>query len=366
MSAAPGSSPLLARLIERIRRFGPISIAEYMATALGDPEHGYYRTRDPLGAAGDFVTAPEISQMFGELVGLWAAVVWQQMGSPGGLRLVELGPGRGTLMTDLLRAARSVPGFRESLAVHLVETSETLRSLQKARLGEDCLIWHESLAEVPDGPVIVIANEFFDALPVRQFQRAQSGWHERLVDVDEDGHGLRLVLSPAPLPGLPAATDGEGPPGTVREVSPGAIALDREIARRIEAGGAALIVDYGPASGGVGETLQAVRCHAHAPVLEAPGDADLTAHVDFRALCRAAVDAGARAHGPISQATWLGRLGIEARAAVLKREATPEQAAAVDAACRRLIGSDEMGTLFKVLALTGPDLPAPPGFEEDD
>ncbi|MBI4183363.1 MAG: SAM-dependent methyltransferase [Proteobacteria bacterium] len=361
-----GTSPLRARLVRRIRRFGPLSVAEYMAVALHDPEQGYYATRDPLGAAGDFVTAPEVSQMFGELIGLWSAVVWQAMGSPDPVLLVELGPGRGTLMADALRAAARAPGFRAAIRVHLVEASARLKAAQATTLAGAGPRWHASLAEVPEGPSILIANEFFDALPLRQFERAEAGWHERLVGLDARAR-LGFVREARPFPGLPPGLADDRPPGAVVEVSAAALALAAAIAgRTARVGGAALILDYGAEPPAPGGTLQAVRRHRPVDVLDAPGEADITAHVDFAALARTAEAAGARAFGPLAQGTWLRRLGIETRAEALRGAASgAEQRAAIDSALRRLIAPEEMGTLFKALAVAHPGLGIPPGFEED-
>ncbi|NNM73516.1 class I SAM-dependent methyltransferase [Enterovirga sp. DB1703] len=333
-----------------------------MALALGHPRLGYYVTRDPLGAAGDFTTAPEISQMFGELIGLWAAETWSLLGRPAPLRLVELGPGRGTLMSDALRAAGVLPGFREALTVHLVETSPALREAQARTLQPAgvAVTWHLQLAEVPPGPAIVIANEFFDALPIRQFVRARTGWHERMVGLGPDG-ALSFGLAPDPDPRLAAP----GQPGDVLEVGEAGLAIAAEIGARLaRGGGAALVIDYGHHRSGPGETLQSVRHHAFADPLAEPGEADLTAHVDFEALARAAARAGASVHGPESQGDFLRALGIEARAERLRRGASAEQAAEIGAALRRLTGPgpDGMGDLFKAVAFAQPGVTQLPGF----
>jgi SAM-dependent MidA family methyltransferase len=356
---------LLDELRQLIAVEGPIPLARYMGLCLGHPVHGYYTTRDPFGARGDFTTAPEISQMFGELVGLWAAEAWRLMGAPAQLRLVELGPGRGTLMADLLRAVRIVPGFAQALSVHLVETSPVLRARQQERLAGSVPVafpvsWHERFADVPAGPAVVIANEFFDALPIAQFVRTDRGWHERLVGLDADGR-LAFGLAPEPRAELPA----RGGPGDVLEWPAPAAELVTEIARRLAAeGGAALIVDYGYAGPAFGDTLQAVKNHAFVDPLAEPGEADLTAHVDFARLADAAGSAGAAAHGPVPQGDFLRALGIAARAAALQARASPAQAADIAGALERLTGSgpDQMGTLFKALALSHPHLTSLPGF----
>ncbi|MDP2621630.1 MAG: SAM-dependent methyltransferase [Hyphomicrobiales bacterium] len=357
------SAPLLVEIRRRIEQAGPMSMADYMELALGDPAHGYYPTRDPFGGKGDFITAPEISQMFGEIVGIWTAHMWGALGRPAPFAFIELGPGRGTLMADMLRAGSLAPGFAEAARVHLVETSPALRCRQRAALREaDVPVsWHQSFAEVPPGPMILVANEFFDALPVHQYARAQDGWRERVVGLDPAGH---LSLQTAETRSI-LAEFGQAEPGTVVEISPQRAAFSAEIGARLaQSGGAALIIDYGYSGPAPGDTFQAVKGHAYADPLENPGEADLTAHVDFAALCGAARAAGARSYGPITQAAFLTALGIAVRADKLK-VARPDQAAKIDAALARLIGPDEMGTLFKVAALTGPAGPPPPPFAGD-
>jgi len=367
-----GMTELGERIAARIARLGPISLAEYMAEALTRPAGGYYMAGDPFGAAGDFVTAPEISQMFGELLGLWCADTWQRLGAPEPVLLVELGPGRGTLLADALRAARGVPGFPKALHPHLVEASPALAARQRialapheATLGREPR-WHASLGEVPEGPLLLIANEFFDALPVRQFERRPEGWCERRVALAEDG--ATLVLAPGPPSPAVAALvpvplrDSEV--GSVVEVSSAAASTAAEIGRRLAAeGGVALIVDYGHDRPRCGATLQALSRHARRDILEAPGSADLTAHVDFSALAEAAESAGASAHGPVPQSGFLEALGIRQRAAALAARADARQAAEIDAALARLTDPAGMGGLFRVLALTAPGLGVPAGFE---
>jgi SAM-dependent MidA family methyltransferase len=361
-------TPLEAEIRRLIAIDGPIPIARYMAMCLTHPEYGYYATRDPIGARGDFVTAPEISQMLGELIGLWAAAVWNSMGSPRDLRLVELGPGRGTLMCDALRAVTVVPAFRTAIEVHLVEKSSLLRRCQNealAGLGVP-LAWHDDLSAVPEGPLIVIANEFFDALPVHQAVKAPDGWHERVIGIDAEDR-LAFGLNPAPVRGLDALL-----PPRVRAAGVGAVHEWRsedtvsELAKRFaSAGGAALIVDYGYTESDIGETLQGMRGHDYADPLEDPGEVDLTAHVDFAALARAAARGGARAEGPVGQGTFLRRLGIAERAAALTGRATARQANAIESALARLTatGPTGMGELFKVLAIASKHLPPLPGFD---
>ncbi|MDH3228764.1 MAG: SAM-dependent methyltransferase [Alphaproteobacteria bacterium] len=357
---------LVDLLRRRIASTGPLTTADFMAEALGHADHGYYMTRDPLGVAGDFITAPEISQMFGELIGLWCAEIWRSNLAPRPARLVELGPGRGTLMVDALRAARMMPGFAEALTVRLVETSPPLQAMQQRALAGCGVEWHRSLAEVPDGPLLLVANEFFDALPVRQFALTQEGWRERMVALDAAGERLRFTLAserPAADTVIPREIRAVARPGDIAETCPAGLLLAADIGRRIARhGGAALIIDYGHAVSAPGETLQAVRAHQRCDPLDAPGEADITAHVDFAALSRAAASAGAVAHGPVPQGHFLSRLGIAERAERLRRSATPGQARDVEAACHRLIADEEMGTLFKALAITPPVTPAPPGF----
>ena len=353
---------LAAEIRERIRRDGPLSVATYMELCLNHPTHGYYRRGRPIGAAGDFITAPEVSQMLGELVGLWCAAVWQSMGRPRPLRLVELGPGRGTLLADALRAAETVPVFRGAIDLHLVESSEALRAEQAARLSPARPTWHESFETVPAGPVLVVANEFFDALPIRQFERIGDGWRERMVALAPSSKALRFATTGTAT--AEVACPEAAPAGSIVEQAPARDALAAALGARIAAeGGAALIVDYGHDWPGIGDTLQAVRRHCRHGVLDDPGDADLTAHVDFSALAAAARQAGAAAFGPVPQGVFLRALGIEERAARLRQDASAAQRENIDSALRRLVGADEMGMLFKALAIAHPALGAPPGFE---
>jgi SAM-dependent MidA family methyltransferase len=346
---------------------GPMPVGEFMGHCLGHPQHGYYVTHDPFGAGGDFTTSPEISQMFGELIGLWSAAVWQQMGSPAEVRLIELGPGRGTMMLDMLRAANVMPGFRRAIAVHLVETSPVLVARQQHALGNQdiAVAWHESLADVPEGPAIIVANEYFDALPINQAVKQADGWHERLVGVDLDGR-FAFLLAPEPLKFFEQTL-----PPQVRMAEVGSIYEWRadtaalEVGRRVaRVGGAALIVDYGHRESMTGDTFQALRDKQKAYPLAAPGLADLTAHVDFQALANSAESIGARVHGPIDQATFLRRLGIEQRAAILKKVAPPDKAAAIEVGLGRLTagGPTGMGNLFKAIGLSASALITLPGF----
>ena len=359
-SVAELNATLLAHLARRIRADGPMSIASYMEEALFHPRWGYYATRDPLGARGDFITAPEVSQMFGELIGLWCAELWQRMGAPDPVLLVELGPGRGTLMRDALRAARLVPEFGRAVRLHLIERSPVLRAAQGRALADAAPRWHDDLSELPPGPVLLVANEFLDALPIRQYVQSSDGWHERVVALARGGDALAFALDPAVAAdaALPSAA-----PGAIREIRPAARTLARALGTRLtEHGGAALFIDYGYWPSGCGDTLQAVRHHRTHDVLDAPGAADLTAHVDFADFAQAAAAAGARAWGPVEQGAFLARLGIAARAARLAADASADQALLIRSGCRRLIDPTQMGRLFKALALTRPACPPPAGF----
>jgi len=359
--AASALTPLARLLLRRIALAGPLTVAEFMAEALGHPEHGYYQRRDPLGRAGDFITAPEVSQMFGELIGLWCVEVWHSMGAPAPFSLVELGPGRGTLMADALRAARIRPAFLAAARLHLVETSPYLRQRQADALAGHTPQWHHGFDEVPEGPMLLVANEFFDALPLHQYELRREGWRERMVGSD----GERLVfvwIEPGPSFALLTDRQRLGP---AAEVSPAAIDIAAEIGRRLaRCGGAALIIDYGTSRSLPGESLQALRRHQPVDPLSDIGEADLSAHVDFAALARAAGAAGAAVFGPLPQGEFLLRLGITTRAENLMERATPEQARDIETARRRLLDAREMGTLFKVLALAQPGLPPLPGFAE--
>jgi SAM-dependent MidA family methyltransferase len=349
-------SPERGRAAERLARLieaqGPISVADYMAAANAH----YYSTRDPFGVAGDFVTAPEISQAFGELAGLCLADVWDQAGRADGACYVELGPGRGTLAADALRAMRAA-GLAPS--VHFVETSPVLRAAQAERVPG--AVWHDDLTGLPEhGALLIVANEFFDALPARQLVRAGFGWHERVVDVDQ-GRFVPKVGRPVPASAIPAHVR-EAPEGSILEASPAAAAVARGLAQRLaRQGGVALIVDYGHARTAVGETLQAVRGHSYADPWAGPGESDLTVHVDFEALAAAAREESARVLGPVPQGDWLRALGIDARTEALAARA-PERRDELARARDRLVGADEMGTLFKVMALVAPDWPDPAGF----
>lgn len=359
---------LLKALRREIETTGPVSVADFMTQCLCHPKHGYYMTRDPFGSKGDFTTAPEISQCFGELLGLWAAIVWQQMGSPTDIHLVELGPGRGTLMKDALRAAKAVPGFLEAVQIHLVEISPTLKEKQKDSLKDYAVTWHDSVMSLPDGPVLLLANEFFDALPVRQFEKGEKGWAERFVDINPDGDGLRFVLKrdEAASMLLPPALKGQDTDGCLFETSPVSQTIALGLAERIkDQGGAILAIDYGYEQSAFGESLQALKDHQFIDVLATPGEADVTVHVNFETLAQSFKDAGAKVFGPMTQGEFLERLGITARMQALINAAQDDaQKKDLIAAHKRLCSPDEMGSLFKVICATHPAQPNPPAFEE--
>lgn len=344
----------LERLIrELIAAEGPLRLDRYMALVLGHPQHGYYMTRDPFGAAGDFLTAPEVSQVFGELIGVWCVAAWQGLGAPSPFALVELGPGRGTLMSDALRASRVVPAFAAAARVHFVETSPVLRAAQRRLVPQ--ALWHDDLGGVPEGPVLLVANEFFDALPVRQFERREGAWFERVIGIGNDA----LALGLTPAPGFQAAAA----EGAIVEVSPARQAVAEAIGARLGAApGAALIIDYGHARTAPGDTLQALRRHRFAAITEAPGECDVTAHVDFEALA-AALAAGGGAVAPLlSQRDFLLAMGLEQRFARLAAGADAATRGGFARASQRLADQREMGNLFKVLAGHSPGAAAPYPF----
>jgi SAM-dependent MidA family methyltransferase len=344
------------RLEALIAAGGPMTVAEYMAACLYHPEFGYYAARPRLGAEGDFVTAPLVSQMFGELLGLWAAETWTRMGSPEVFRLVEMGPGDGTLMVDMLRAGRAVPGFLEAAEVWLVETSEPLRALQREKLEN--AHWAATLGEVPgEAPLIIISNELLDCLPTRQFVRTEQGWAERRVGLGPDGR-LAFGFSPPPSGFSPA----DAPLGSVLEWSEPSFHLGAEVGRRlVQDGGAALFIDYGRAEPGHGDTLQALIAHEKVSPLDRPGEADLTVHADFPGFAAAAREAGAETTAVLEQGELLRRLGIEVRAGALSK-ARPDKADVIARQLARLVDPEQMGRLFKAVAIHAPGL-AVPGFE---
>jgi len=331
---------LEALIKERIREHGDITVAEYMQMCLLHPEYGYYTRRDPLGVNGDFTTAPEISQIFGELLGAWLGAQWQKQGKPAAI-LLELGPGRGTLMADMLRATRKIKGFHESITVHLVEASPVLKQKQWAALAgkHESINWHEDISTLPDAPIFFVANEFFDALPIHQYVNGE----ERRITLKKE------VLS--------FTLDGE-----ITERSPASLAVMRQLASRVSSGGAGLVVDYGYTGGSRGDSLQAMKQHAYASVLDVPGEADITAHVDLDALGEVAKAAGAEVHGALPQGKFLLQIGASQRLMSLCATANETQKKELMSGFERLIAHEQMGELFKVLALVPRGAARPEGF----
>jgi SAM-dependent MidA family methyltransferase len=361
---------LEAEIRRRIQMAGPMPVRQYMELCLSHPVHGYYTTRDPFGRGGDFITAPEISQVFGELLGLWAASTWHRMGQPENVRLVEIGPGRGTMMLDALRAAQVVPAFRAAIVLHLVEISPALEQRQRQALAtiDVPAMWHQSFHDVPDGPVIVLANELFDALPVNQAIKQFNGWYERIVEIDAEGN-LAFGISNEVIPLFDQLV-----PRNLRDAPIGAIYewradnLPLALARRVvHQGGAALVIDYGHVESSTGDTLQAVSEHAFVSPLQTPGEVDLTAHVDFQALATAAESMGAEVSPPIEQGRFLRNLGIEKRAAAFRTLGPLAKAVEMENGINRLLaeGPTEMGKLFKVIGLANPSVGKLPGFEPE-
>ncbi|SMF73981.1 SAM-dependent methyltransferase, MidA family [Xaviernesmea oryzae] len=356
------STPLADKIKTLIRANGPISVTDYFALCLADPEHGYYRTREPFGRHGDFITAPEISQLFGEMVGVFMVHAWQRHGTPSAVRLVEIGPGRGTMMADMLRVIKRIalPLF-EGLNVHLVETSERLRGVQRVTLEafSTKIAWHDSFEDVPEGFTLIAANELFDAIPIRQFVKTATGFRERLVGLDAAGEltfaaGV-ATLDPALLPS-PAASI---PDGTIFETAPARQAVMQTLCDRLKAsGGTAVIIDYGHMVTGFGDTLQAVRNHDFDTPLAHPGEADLTSHVDFEDLAKVALSAGVHLNGGLRQGEFLYGLGLAERAAALSKDKEPAEQRLIAAAVDRLAGegAGKMGELFKVIAVSSPAL----------
>ena len=347
------SADSLAVIFRRlITNLGPISLLHYM----GESSARYYAGKDPLGAGGDFITAPEISQMFGELVGLWLADIWTRAGRPEGVHYVELGPGRGTLAQDALRAMKR---FGLEPQVHFVESSPALRSLQREAVPQ--AQWHDDLSTVPGtGAVLVIGNEFLDALPIRQLVKTPGGWRERMVGLD--GERFVPIAGDKPMDAAVPETLRASPEGTLIETCPAATSVVQEIAGRLAAqGGAALLIDYGHDAPRTGSTLQALRAHTKVDPFEMAGEADLTAHVDFASMAEVALSHGARHLGTVTQGHWLRSLGIDQRAEALAG-AAPKHASAILAAKERLIADDQMGTLFKVMGLASPEWPEGAGF----
>ncbi len=350
-------TPLAEKLARQIRQSGPITVADFMAACLADPDHGYYMQSDPFGRAGDFITAPEISQIFGELVGLWTIGVWEMLGSPDPFVLAELGPGRGTLMADMLRTGRVKPSFLKAASVHLVEMSPRLRQVQQQALAATghAIQWHARIDDIPRAPTIFVANEFFDALPVRQFQWQDGIWAERVIGVTDDD---QLTIGLSPVGQRPANI--ELPDGAIVEASPTGKAVMALIGERLaRERGAALVVDYGSDKPGIGDTLQAVRQHQYESPFAMPGEADVTCHVDFSALARTAAEAGLHPRPVMAQGEFLMRLGLVERANVLGRDKDTKTRDGIASAIERLAGPKAMGTLFKVLAVASRGLKLP-------
>jgi NADH dehydrogenase [ubiquinone] 1 alpha subcomplex assembly factor 7 len=349
------------RLAAEIAAHGPMTVARYMTACLHDPDFGYYATRPDLGAEGDFITAPLVSQMFGELLGVWAVAAWDASGRPEPFRLIEIGPGDGTLMGDALRAARLVPGFLQAAEVWLVEMSDPLRAQQQARLGNAAGVrWASRLADVPAGaPIIVFANELVDCLPTRQFVKTHAGWAEQMVGLDARG-ALAFGLNPTPA----AALLPDAPAGSVFEQSAAQAALGAELGARLARdGGAALLIDYGRDRPGFGDTLQALSGHRKVDPLARPGEADLTVHADFPALMAAARAEGADT-AILTQGEFLARMGVGERAEALVRN-RPDKAGVIGRQLNRLVAAGEMGTLFKACCLFAPGW-TPPPFDQQD
>lgn len=343
-------TPLCERLVARIRATGPLTLADYMQACLLDPQHGYYATRDPFGAGGDFTTAPEISQLFGEMLGLAIAQAWIDQGQLQDAVLAEIGPGRGTLMADLRRAIERATGWRPEVV--LIEASPHLRQMQRERLGD--VIHLDDVSGLPDKPLFLVANEFFDALPIRQFQRQGDGWAERMVGLAPDG---RLMLGLGPPRPMPRA----GAEGEIWELRDAAPPIMDAVAQRIARhGGLGIVIDYGTWDGR-GDSLQALRKHAPEDPLAHPGEADLTSHVDFAPLAAAAIAAGAQVSAMVTQGALLRMLGIELRAERLIA-AQPARRDEVEAGLHRLTDAAQMGEVFKALAIWAPGAPPPPGF----
>jgi len=361
-------TPLARKLVARIENEGAVPVYDFMSACLGDHEHGYYRTKLPLGRGGDFITAPEISQVFGELLGLWAASMWQSIGEPETVSLIELGPGHGTLAADALRAAKALPAFREALQLHLVETSPVLRAEQERTLARYAPRWYNTLDHVPSGPAIILANEFFDALPIRQLCWRSGKWRQRCVgyDANQGFHfvdGSAVELSASQSEALPI----DPVEGDIAEFRPDTTTLLAEIARRGAAEPQAmLVIDYGTSALALGDTLQAVSGHRYADIFEAPGQHDLTAHVNFRTLSLEARTAGLQTFGPMPQGRFLLSLGLEARCNSLLRAASPEQRHTLMAGVQRLLDPSQMGELFKAMAITANLGQTPPPFGEQE
>mgnify|MGYP001222312244 CR=1 FL=1 len=360
-------TPLESRLRHIIKTAGSISVAKFMQIALSDPEYGYYQTRDPLGVQGDFVTSPEISQIFGEIIGLWCVVTWQNAGRPRNIILLELGPGRGTLMADILKTAKKVsPEFTNALKVHLIETSPVLKQQQRAILKEYEITWQNDIEQIPSEPALIIANEFFDALPTEQYVMTKDGWYQRHITVDQKHDNLSFINVPLKKQESPVFPNqiSNAKIDSIFERNAISERIMRSIAERIRDNGlASLIIDYGHTQTQLGETLQAVKSHKYHNPLTDIGEVDLTSHVDFEALVATSKTLGTRVHGPITQRDFFTSLGIEQRTRTLAAKAEGGQVPLLLEGSKRLIAKNGMGTLFKVMAITPKRGETPAGFE---
>jgi len=366
-------SKLKDRIVSRIKSEGPMSVAEYMSLCLLDLKHGYYPTRDPLGSDGDFITAPEISQMFGEVLGLWAIQTWRDMGSPGAVRLIEMGPGRGIMMSDILRAIKLAPDFLENVSVHLIEASAALQNVQAKTLSASPVpvSWHDVLDDIPAGPTILIANEFLDCLPILQYIQKDRfagarGWHERRVTLDPETKALGFGIASEPISELAAqslpSAHSDARNDELVEICPAAHQLLDQLNERFQTSpGRALFIDYGPAETEFGDTLQALKRHKKVDVFSDPGNTDLTARVDFAALGEFATTLDLECTAPVPQAEFLSKMGIEMRAATLAK-AKPDSKAKIARQLERLTGEEQMGSLFKAMCFQSTGLNMPLGF----
>jgi NADH dehydrogenase [ubiquinone] 1 alpha subcomplex assembly factor 7 len=360
-------TPLESRIRDIIKTAGPISVEKFMQIALSDPEYGYYQTRDPLGVHGDFITSPEISQIFGEIIGLWCVVTWQNAGRPRNIILVELGPGRGTLMADILETIKKISQeFINALKIHLIETSPPLKQQQNAILKDYEITWHNDVETIPSGPALIIANEFFDALPIEQYVMTKNGWHIRHITIDKKHDNLSFITVPLKKKETAIFPNqfSNAKIGSIFERNAVSEGIMKYIAERIRNNGiASLIIDYGHTQTQLGETLQAVKSHKYHNPLTDIGEIDLTSHVDFKALAATSESSGARVHGPTTQRDFFRTLGIEERTKVLAAKAEGEQVPLLLEGSRRLIAKDGMGVLFKVMAITPKEGETPAGFE---
>jgi len=360
----------LAKILkEKIKQESCISIATYMSEALGNPKYGYYKTAEPFGKDGDFVTAPEISQMFGEMIAAFALQSWLDMGKPKDFMLVELGPGRGTLMADILKTMTVLPEFEEAVSIHAIETSQQLIDQQGKKWKGYSPTWHKDLVSLPKKPAIFIGNEFFDALPIHQIEKQDGEWSERCIGYDEEKDVFFFSNRPLKddvLNNIPSDLI-DADDGAIFEFSTASMAYMETITKHImECGGVALVIDYGYSNYEYGDTFQAIKNHKYSDVLKSPGEADLTAHVNFQDLKCIAEKEGAKSFGPLTQKAFLENIGIVERAGILYRHATDEQKIDIEFSLKRLISEDEMGALFKVLAIANPNLEHLATFKEGD